>query len=45
MPNWPAVAPLMRQPAWLFDASAKADAAAAKAAGRQVWTVGEGSPA
>ena len=43
--DWPAVAPLMRQPAWLFDARAKADAAAAKAAGRQVWTVGEGSPA
>jgi UDPglucose 6-dehydrogenase len=33
---------VMRQPAWLFDARAKADAAAARAAGLQVWTVGEG---
>jgi UDPglucose 6-dehydrogenase len=30
------------QPAWLFDALAKADAAAARAAGLQVWSVGEG---
>ena len=43
--NWPAVAALMRQPAWLFDARAKADAMAAKAAGLQVWTVGEGAQA
>ena len=43
--DWPAVAAVMRQPAWLFDARAKADATAAKAAGLQVWTVGEGSPA
>jgi UDPglucose 6-dehydrogenase len=32
----------MRRPAWLFDARAQADAAAARAAGLQVWTVGEG---
>ena len=37
---WPAVAALMRRPAWLFDARAKADAAAARAAGLQVWCVG-----
>ena len=40
--DWPAVAALMRRPAWLFDARAKADAAAARAAGLQVWRVGEG---
>ena len=40
--DWPQVAAVMRQPAWLFDARAKADAAAARAAGLQVWTVGEG---
>jgi UDPglucose 6-dehydrogenase len=40
--DWLAVAAVMRQPAWLFDARAKADASAARAAGLQVWTVGEG---
>jgi UDPglucose 6-dehydrogenase len=35
-------ASLMRQPAWLFDARAKADASAARAAGLKVWRVGEG---
>ena len=40
--DWPQVAAVMRQPAWLFDARAKADAAAARAAGLKVWTVGEG---
>lgn len=40
--DWPAVAAVMRQPAWLFDARAKADGALARAAGQQVWTVGEG---
>ncbi|MCP9913014.1 nucleotide sugar dehydrogenase [Cyanobium sp. BA20m-14] len=40
--DWAAVGELMRRPAWLFDARAKADAAAARAAGLQVWTVGEG---
>ena len=40
--DWQQVAVVMRQPAWLFDARAKADAAAARAAGLQVWTVGEG---
>ncbi|MCP9775773.1 nucleotide sugar dehydrogenase [Cyanobium sp. WAJ14-Wanaka] len=40
--DWKAIASVMRQPAWLFDARAKADAAGAKAAGLNVWTVGEG---
>jgi len=39
--DWPAVVAVMRQPAWLFDARAKADASAARAAGLNVWTVGE----
>jgi len=43
--DWAAVAAVMRQPAWLFDARAKADAAAARAAGLRVWSVGEGTPA
>jgi len=38
----PQIAARMRQPAWLFDARACADAAAARAAGLRVWTVGEG---
>ena len=38
----PAVAAVMRQPAWLFESRARAEAAAARAAGLQVWTVGEG---
>ena len=42
--HWSSVAALMRQPAWLFDARAKADANAARAAGLNVWTVGEGQP-
>jgi len=40
--DWPALAAVMRRPAWLFDARVKADAAVARAAGLQVWTVGEG---
>ncbi|MEO1002320.1 MAG: nucleotide sugar dehydrogenase [Cyanobacteria bacterium J06638_7] len=43
--DWQAVAAVMRQPAWLFDARAKADARAARAAGLQVWCVGQGTPA
>ena len=38
----PAVAAVMRQPAWMFDARVKAGGALARAAGLQVWTVGEG---
>ncbi|MGB5136336.1 MAG: nucleotide sugar dehydrogenase [Prochlorococcaceae cyanobacterium] len=40
--DWASLAAVMRQPAWLFDARAKADAAAARAAGLNVWRVGEG---
>jgi len=40
--DWAALAAVMRQPAWLFDARAKTDATAARAAGLNVWTVGEG---
>jgi UDPglucose 6-dehydrogenase len=40
--DWAGVAAVMRQPAWLFDARAKADRSAARAAGLNVWTVGEG---
>jgi UDPglucose 6-dehydrogenase len=40
--DWQAIAAVMRQPAWLFDARAVADAEAARAAGLNVWRVGEG---
>ncbi len=40
--DWPAIAAVMRRPAWLFDTRAVADAEAARAAGLQVWRVGEG---
>jgi UDPglucose 6-dehydrogenase len=40
--NWSEIAAVMRCPAWLFDARAVADAAAARAAGLKVWRVGEG---
>jgi UDPglucose 6-dehydrogenase len=40
--DWRAIAAVMRRPAWLFDARAITDAAAARAAGLQVWRVGEG---
>ncbi len=43
--DWPAVVAVMRRPAWLFDARAKADGAAARAAGLNVWTVGAGAEA
>ena len=39
--DWECVAEVMRRPAWLFDARAKADAAAALAAGMNVWRIGE----
>jgi UDPglucose 6-dehydrogenase len=39
--DWPRVAEVMRRPAWLFDARATADAAAALAAGLKVWTIGK----
>ncbi|MFZ9621977.1 MAG: nucleotide sugar dehydrogenase, partial [Prochlorococcaceae cyanobacterium] len=40
--DWGALAAVMRQPAWLFDARAICDAGAARAAGLKVWRVGEG---
>ena len=40
--DWPEIAAVMRRPAWLFDARAIADASAARAAGLNVWRVGEG---
>ncbi|MCP9793056.1 nucleotide sugar dehydrogenase [Vulcanococcus limneticus Candia 3F8] len=40
--DWQALAAGMRQPAWVFDARAVADAAAVRAAGLQLWRVGEG---
>ena len=39
---WMELAPLMRRPAWLFDARSVADLTAARAAGLQVWRVGMG---
>ena len=41
--DWPAVVAVMRKPAWLFDARARADVPAALVAGLNVWRVGEGS--
>jgi len=41
--DWQGIGAVMRQPAWLFDARATADASAARAAGLKVWRVGEGS--
>ena len=40
--DWSALAAVMRHPAWLFDARAITDAAAARQAGLNVWCVGEG---
>ena len=40
--DWSSIAAVMRKPAWLFDARAISDAAAARTAGLNVWCVGEG---
>jgi len=40
--DWEAFHGVMRRPAWLFDARAVADPTAARAAGLNVWRVGEG---
>ena len=40
--DWQALHGVMRRPAWLFDARAVADPVAARAAGLNVWRVGEG---
>ena len=40
--NWQALATRMRKPAWVFDARAVADPAQIKAAGLNLWRVGDG---
>lgn len=40
--SWSQIAAVMRRPAWLFDARAAVDLAAARCAGLNVWTVGQG---
>ena len=40
--DWAALAPLMRKPAWVFDARSVVDPAVVIAAGLQHWRVGEG---
>jgi len=40
--DWSQLAPLMRRPAWVFDARSIVDCAAVRAAGLQVWRVGMG---
>ncbi|MFM1899829.1 MAG: hypothetical protein RLZZ216_405 [Cyanobacteriota bacterium] len=42
--NWAALAPLMRQPAWVFDARSVVDPQAVAAAGLKFWRIGEGQP-
>ena len=39
--NWQALAGLMRQPAWVFDARSVTDPAQIKAAGLSLWRVGD----
>ncbi len=40
--NWTEISSHMRRPAWLFDVRAITDAEAARAAGLNVWRIGEG---
>jgi UDPglucose 6-dehydrogenase len=40
--DWQVLAPLLRQPAWIFDARSVVDPAAVSAAGLQLWRVGDG---
>ncbi|WP_413324274.1 nucleotide sugar dehydrogenase [Synechococcus sp. MIT S9503] len=42
--DWSALAPLMRQPAWVFDARSVVEPAEVQAAGLNLWRVGEGQP-
>ena len=42
--DWPALASLMRQPAWVFDARSVVTPAEVHAAGLNLWRVGEGQP-
>ncbi|HJN33433.1 MAG TPA: nucleotide sugar dehydrogenase [Prochlorococcus sp.] len=41
--DWVALAPLMRQPAWVFDARAVVDPDAVKSSGLMLWRVGDGA--
>ena len=40
--DWQNLAPLLRQPAWIFDARSVVDPAAIAAAGLKLWRVGDG---
>ncbi len=40
--DWPALAPLMRQPAWVFDARGMTDSNEIDSAGLKSWRVGQG---
>ena len=42
--DWSALAPSMRQPAWVFDARSVVTPAEVQAAGLNFWRVGEGQP-
>jgi len=42
--DWATLAPLMRQPAWVFDSRSVVDPDQVHAAGLQLWRVGEGQP-
>ncbi len=42
--DWSVLAPLMRQPAWVFDARSVVIPAEVQAAGLNLWRVGEGQP-
>ena len=39
---WAQIAVLMRKPAWVFDARSCVDLPAARGAGLNVWTIGQG---
>ena len=41
--NWTELAPLMRQPAWIFDARAVVNPLAVKSAGLKLWRIGDGA--
>ena len=41
--DWAALAPLMRKPAWVFDARAVVDSEAVKSSGLMLWRVGDGA--
>ena len=40
--DWQALASLLRQPTWIFDARSVVDPAAVAAAGLKLWRVGDG---